>query len=236
MVEEIQDENTVDPSTTETEQSEATEEQAVQEEQSIPYDRFKEVIDQKNQAAQEAEQWRQQAQVLTDKLSQPNAPAATKQEIDLIQKYGAQDPATREFLRELKGEMRKEAQKVGEELSAPILRENEALRRTIASIQEKQFRQENSDVKPNSPEEKEIAQYVSLGMSLDKATMAVMGTKRIEEAKKTGKVSTTKKTQQKVQANLERTSVPSDTSIPSETPSYRDEIRQKLETDWDGTL
>ena len=202
----------VDPSTTDTELTEATEQQAVQTEKvkEPPFHehpRWKEV-------QQEKEYWRSTAQNLIDKFQQPNAPVATQQEADIIQKYGAQDPATREFLRDLNSQMRREATKVGQEMAAPIIRENEVLKRTVASMQEKFFRQENKDVDANSQEEQEIAQLISMGVPLEKATWAVMGPKRVEGAK-TGRQQTQKvKTIAKVNANLERTSIPQSSGLP----------------------
>ena len=219
---EIQDSS---PETSE-EQSEATEEQAVQEEQQpgpIPYDRFQEVVQQKNQTAQEVEHWRTIAQQLSEKFQQPNAPIATQQEQDIIAKYGAQDPATREFLRELKAEMVKEANKVADQRAAPLARENEALKRTVASMQEKMFREENTDVVRDSQEEREIAQMVSMGVPLEKATWAVMGPKRVEGAKVAQKATQKVKTKTKVQANLERGSIPQTSGLPqNRNESFRE--------------
>jgi len=219
-----QDEQVEESSTSEeTQPSEATEEQAVEEQpRTVPYERFQEVIQEKNEA-------RQQMAELISKFQQPNAPVPTQQEADIIQKYGAQDPATREFLRELKAEMRKEAQSVGRELAAPIVRENEALRRSVAQLQEKDFRLSNEDVKPGSPEENEIAQYVAMGMPYNKAAMAVMGPKRIEGAQFKGKVAKTTNNKTKVQATQERSSIPQTTGLPQNSSlSFKEKLDRAM--------
>lgn len=233
MVEEKQDEIVQEPSPeiedVEVESSTTEEEEPQQElEQEpgpVPYDRFDQVNQQKNEAKQEAEYWRTQAMQVTEKLQQPGAPAPTQQEIDIIQKYGSQDANTREFLRDIREDMTRQARKVGEEMAAPIQRENEALRRTVATMQEKLFRQENTDVAQGSKEEAEIAQYVRMGMPLEKATKAVMYDKRITQAEKVGQVRKTDKTKAKVNANLETRTIPQTSGIPQgEKLSFRQDL------------
>ena len=214
----VEDENIQDSSLENPEeQSEATEEQAVQEETTpgpIPYDRFQEVNEQKNSAKQDAEHWRNVATQLSERAQQPNAPQPTAQEQDIIQKYGGQDPATREFLRDIDARIDQRANKIADTRGAPLARENEALRRTVASMQEKMFRVDNTDVVRDSSDEREIAQMVSMGVPLEKATWAVMGPKRVEGAKVTQKATQKVKTKTKVQANLERGSIPQASGLP----------------------
>jgi hypothetical protein len=215
-----EDEVTQDSSPETTEQSEATEEQAVQEEAQpatpgpIPYDRFQEVVQQRNQTAQDVEHWRNIATQLTEKYQQPNVSQPTQVEQDIIQKYGAQDPATREFLRDIDARIDQRANKVADQRAAPLARENEALKRTVATMQEKMFRVDNTDVERDSQEEREIAQMISMGVPLEKATWAVMGPKRVESAKINQQVKQTVKTKTKVQANLENRSIPQVSGLP----------------------
>jgi len=213
-------------STEETQSEEATSQEATEKEQTqsehVPYDRFQDVVQQK-------QHWQDIATQLTEKFQQPNAPAATQQEMDVIQKYGAQDPATREFLRDIREQNKVDTQKQIESAAQPLIRENEALRRTVASMQERVFRQENKDVKQGSPEEVEIARYISMGMPLDKATMAVMGSKRIEEAKTVGQVKAVNKNKVKANANLETQSIPQVSGLPQhKSMNFKNQLRENM--------
>jgi hypothetical protein len=74
-------------------------------------------------------------------------------------------------------------------------------------------------------EEQEIANYVAMGMPLDKATWAVMGPKRSEDARRTAGKTQQQKTKAKVKANLEQSSVPKSSNIPDgKKLSFREEI------------
>ena len=223
------DEETADSSTAE-ETQETEQPQEVKEPPFHEHPRWKEVQDEKNRAREEADYWRSQATNLVDKFQQPGASQPSQQEVDIITKYGAQDANTREFLRDMTQEMRREANKIADERSSQLTRENEALRRTVAGIQEKIFRQENIDVEPNSPEEKEIATYVSMGMPLDKATKAVMFDKRVAEAQRGTKVQKTKQATTKAQANLEQSSIPRKSGIPEgENLSFKEKMRRGMD-------
>uniref|UniRef100_A0A6M3KH68 Uncharacterized protein n=1 Tax=viral metagenome TaxID=1070528 RepID=A0A6M3KH68_9ZZZZ len=217
-----------------TEEAEPTAEQGTQAEGQtqdtefgpVPYDRFKEINERMKAAEDRSAQLEQRYFQAIDNQQKG---IETKADTDIIQKYGAQDANTREFLRELKDEMRKEANKVADERAAPIIRENEALRRTVASMQEKMFRQENTDVPADSKEEREIAQLISIGVPLEKATWAVMGPKRVEGAKKQGVVKTATKTQAKLNANLETRSVPQTSGLPqNRNLSFKDDLREQM--------
>lgn len=216
------DEVVADPSTETPEVSaEETAEQSVQEEQiqpgPVPYDRFQEVIQEKNELKQQVGQ-------LIQKFQQPTAPAHTQQEADFIRKYGANDAQTQLFLTELDKHIEHKATQVGHRMAEPIQRENEALKRVVASLQEKQFRVENKDVPPNSAEESQISQLIRAGLPLEKATWAVMGPKRVADAQRVHKVKQQATNKTKVQATQERSSIPEMAGLPKEKLSFREQI------------
>ena len=236
MIEEQKDDIVVDPSTTEqseiddsqtseeqTENAEPTDDkQGTQEEQPqpVPVDRFNEMVHGKNE----------QIELLKQQLAvqqQPQQPQETAP--DLMTKYGAQDANTREFLRDVTAQMQVEANKVAVRAAEPLARQNEALARELAGVREKLFRQENTDVVRGSKEESEIAQYVQMGMPLDKATKAVMYDKRVGEAKKVGQTKVANKAKVKAQANMETQSIPANSGVPQgQQKSFKDQLRDNM--------
>ena len=224
--EEQEVEETTDQTSEQTDDKQSDQEEQPQPTQKgdVPYERFTEVNERMKAAEDRASQVEQRYYTAVEKIQQGQQP--TQAETDLIQKYGSQDPATREFLRELKGEMGKVANKVADERAEPLIRENEALRRTVAGMQEKMFRQENTDVERDSKDEREIAQMVQMGVPLDKATKAVMYDKRMEAAQAKQQVTTKGKTKVKAQANLERTSIPQSSGIPQ---NRQESFREKAD-------
>ncbi len=238
MAEDVKDVNTTEesaveesqPEIEETEQTSETtdEKQEVQEEQTqpgpVPYDRFKEVNDRMKAAEDQTAAIQQRYYDVVEKVQSGQKP--TKEESDLIQKYGGQDAHTREFLRDLDGRIDQRARKVGEEMAAPIIRENEVLKRTVASLQEKAFRTDNTDVERDSPQEREIAQLISMGIPLEKATWAIMGPQRVEGARTKQQVTQKVKTKAKVQANLERGSIPNTSGLPQ---NRSEDFKQKAD-------
>jgi len=227
------DEEVVESSTTEQEEAQVSEPTELQgPEKEAPFHehpRFQELREKASVAEQRAMDLETKYHEVVGRLQQPQTKPTTE-ETDIISKYGAQDPATREFLRDMKTEMRREANIIADERAAPIIRENEALRRTVATIQEKQFRVDNKDVVPGSKEELEIAQYVQMGMPLEKATKAVMFDKRVDEARKGGAIKQTTKVKTKVNANLETASVPESSGLPqNRTMNFKDDLRYKMD-------
>ena len=211
-----------------TDDSQGVQEEQAQEKGNVPYDRFAE-INERMKAAEERAVLAEQRMVEAYQNARQTPPQErTQQEIDLLQKYG-QDANTREFLRDIRADIRREANKIADERASVILRENEALKRTVAGVQEKLFRQENKDVGVNSKEEAEIAQMVSMGIPLDKATKAVMYDKRIEEAKRSAQVKQKTTTKAKINANLETQTIPKTSGLPQNTKlSFRDDLRRRM--------
>ena len=213
----------VESSTTEQEQevvSEPTEEeQGTTEENRVPYDRFKEVNDEKNY-------WRQQA----ERLSTPQ-PVAPTVEADPYAAYT--DPQTKLFYQDMDKRMDTRARKIAEEAKAPIIRQNEILTQQIAQLQHKQFKTDNTDVVEGSLEETEIAQLISQGVPMEKATWAVMGPKRVAKAGIAKQQKVNKKVEMKQKANLATSSAVNPQGLPpQDSASFRDKMSESLNKDW----
>jgi tRNA splicing ligase len=100
----------------------------------------------------------------------------------------------------------------------------------LARIKVAEFRRSHPDVKPNSPEEMEIARKINSGYDIDDAYWSIMGPRGIKNAE----TQATKKVQQqmsaKKQANVENKSIPS--SAPS-LPSRKLSLKEQIEANYD---
>ena len=182
--------------------------------QAVPYDRFKEVAEEKNY-------WREQAMLANQRQQQPVQAEADP--------YANMDAQTKVFYQE----MDKRAEKIAERKFAEKEKEYKAtldhLAMQNAKVQEKLFRNEQKDVLPGSREESEIANLIRMGLDPEKAAWAVMGPKRVESAGSTKQVKQQVKTQEKAQANLETASIPANHGIPQkEVLSFRDRLAGKM--------
>jgi len=199
---------------------EATSQQAEQEqEQHVPYDRFKEVNEEKKY-------WQDKFSDLASKQQQLPQPQTPQQEADM---YAGMDAQTKVFYQDLDARNKRMFQQMFEEKEKNYTATIQALAQQNARIQEKLFRQEQVDVKPGSKEEAEIANLIRAGVDPDKAAWAVMGPKRVEAAKSLKQQQQQKKTQQKAQANLETGGVPSHSGLPTgEKLSFREDLDRRM--------
>ena len=202
---------------------EATSKEATQEaDQHVPYDRFKEVNDERNY-------WRDQYMNSANR-QQPAPQQSQQQSESSVDALIANLPAEqRLFMQEWGKAQKAEFAKMLELKEGDYRATIDALASQNAKIQEKLFRQEQVDVKPGSREEIEIANLIRVGVDPDKAAWAIMGAKRVEAAKSTKKVEQVKKIQQKAQANLETSGVPTNSGVPKgERVSYRDDLDRRM--------
>ena len=194
------------------EQSEATEEQAAPEEQIIPYDRFKEVNDEKNY-------WR-------DKFAEQ---AGRQPEVPETDPNANLDPQTKVFYQDLDKRTQKAIDKARKEERAEYQTRLDALALQNAKIQERLFREDQKDVSPGSKEENEIAGLIRQGVDPNKAAWAVMGPKRVESAKSNKVVKQQNKTKLKAQANMETSGVQEGSGLPAgETVDFRSDLDRRM--------
>lgn len=206
----------VDSSTTEeaveeqVEESDTTESKS-EPEQIVPYERFKEVNDE-----------RKELQGLVTQLMQQKQQPQQPQESDPY--ANIDDPSTREWYRQRDKQVEKLVEKKLKDVVdgnyRPVI---ESLTSQLASMQEKEFRKEFPDIAPNSQEEKVIAGYINSGLTPKAAYWAVMGEKRANAAKTSQQQKKQQKVQQKAKANLETSSVPQGSPVaPMEAPSFEE--------------
>jgi len=205
----------VEPSTTE---DETTESSTVESEEATSQEATQEQEQPVEPPFHEHPRW-QQMQEEKARMAEEVAYLKGQQEarpgIPEVDPYAGQDPQTKVFYQDLDKRTNQAIEKAVQQERQQYQATLNALASQNAKIQEKLFRQDETDVKPNSPEENEIAVLIGQGVDPNKAAWAVMGPKRVESAKGAQKVATKSKTQQKAQANLETSGVPINSGLPS---------------------
>jgi len=209
-----EDVNEEEQSTSELE--EATSQEAAQEEQTVPYDRFKEVIDERNHLRE-----------LSRNFAERKQQGETVQQIE-DDPYKGMDAETEKFYRDLDKRTQRQVETTAKKIAAPIMKENEAIKRQLSVILEKDFRKANEDVPMNSKEEGEIAALIRMGVDPEKAAWAVMGPKRVESAKTVKKQQTKEKVQKKAEANLESGGIPAQNGLPQTKLDFRDDLDKQF--------
>lgn len=189
-----------------------------EEEGRIPYSRFKEKVDEAN--------WYKQQ--LENRLNQP-----PPQPIQPTQDpYAGMTAEEKVFWQKVHADQRKIAQ---EELAKvqPVI---DAGRMELAQIKVAEFRRTHSDIKPNSPEEIEIAQRISSGYIPDDAYWAVMGPRGIRVAEEKGKQQVKKQIEAKKQANVESSASVPKQAQPPQKKTFREEFWENWKKEEEGKL
>lgn len=198
VTEEVQ--QTQETQTPTAEQGETQEQETQQEEESrVPYSRLKEVVDEKNWLKQQLELQLQQRQA----QQQFQQPTQAPQEL-------GNTPEEREFWRAVREEARKVANQEFQQVK-PVI---DAGRMELAQMKVAQFRTSHPDIKPNSPEEMQIAERIQVGYTPDDAYWSIMGPRGVKVAEKQGEQKFKQQIQAKKKANVEASS-----SIPVQSQS-----------------
>jgi len=183
-----------------------------QEEGRIPYSRFKEKVDEANFYKE-----------LLSRQPQPTQPVQQQP----VNPYANMSPEEERFWRAVD----ERAEKVAERKLSQITPVIEAGRMEIAQSKVVQFRQAHPDIKPDSPEEMEIAQRISAGYRPDDAYWSVMGPRGIRVAEEKGKQIVKQQIEAKKKANVGSTTGVSQQAVaPNTKLSYR-EYNSKLYDD-----
>jgi len=203
-------ENVQEPQETETPtpQEGVTQEE---EEQRVPYDRFKEKVDEVNWYKEQLE--RQTSQ------PQPQQPQPQQQD-----PYAGMDAATEKFYRDMDARTQRAVQEAMKKNISPQI--NAGLQE-IAAMKTAQFRKDHPDISSGSVEEREISQKIALGYSPEDSYWSVMGPRGIQPAVNKAKKQVQQKFQQKRQANVESSSGVPNSSLPSKQ-SEREAIGDAL--------
>jgi hypothetical protein len=215
IVPESSQEPAVQADSTPAEPVEATTQQAVQQEE-VPFHahpRFQELIE-------TVRDLKNQNQFLSQQLNKP------VQEEDEDKNL---DPQTKVFYQELDKRVERKAKKLVDgqvEQFKPVVN---ALMAENAKLREKLFRNEHTDVIRGSVEEQKIAKLISMGVSEDEASWAIMGPKRVQSAGQKAQEKKVTTTQVKQQANLETSSVPKANGLPQQKSSFRDDLKRRMQ-------
>ena len=206
--------------------SEATEEQAVQEEEKPTFadhpawqrqlEERRTADERASTAEANAAYWRGKAE------AGGSSPEAVDPDANL-------DPQTKVFYQDLDKRTQKAIDKARKEERAAAQVNFDALALQNAKIQERLFREDQKDVSPGSKEENEIAGLIRQGVDPNKAAWAVMGPKRVESAKSNKVVKQQNKTKLKAQANMETSGVQEGSGLPAgETVDFRSDLDRRM--------
>lgn len=179
---------------------------------------------------QEKEWYRQQLEKMMQQTP-PAQPATTPQPAQ--DPYAGMAPEEKVFWMKQREIAREEAEKVLQQQVAPQLTQGI---QEIARLRVDQFRRQHTDVKPDSPEEMQISQKIRQGYLPEDAYRAVMWDKKVEEKQVVTNQEQKQLLNQKRKASVVSPQSVSQQSQPAAKLSFEDELRQRMNTDWDGTI
>jgi hypothetical protein len=159
--------------------------------------RFKQLMDEKRWYQQQLEK------VLQERQAQ--------QQGQLQDPYAGMTPEEERFWRAVDHRAEKIAEQKIKQVS-PVI---DAGRMELAQLKVQQFRTTHPDVKANSPEEVAIAEKIQLGYLPEDAYRAVMWDKVKPQAEQQAKQEAKQKIEAKKQANVEKSSLPAGTGLPT---------------------
>ena len=192
-------------------------EQQPEEEARIPYSRLKEVVDEKNWLKAQLEQ-----QLQRQPQQQFQQPTQAPQEL-------GNTPEEREFWRMQRQIAREEAEKVTQERMGKINPVIEAGRMELVQMKVQQFRQSHPDIKPNSPEELDIAGRIQQGFTPDDAYKLVMFDKVATRTATQVKQEVKQQFNDKKKANVETSASIPIQSQASPKLSFREQLSRNME-------
>lgn len=191
----------------------ATPQKAESQEQKVPFNehpRFKELIDERNWYKQQLEQ----------RLQQPQPQPQFQQPAQ--DPYANMTPEEERFWRSVDVRAERIAeqkiQKVNPMLDAGI--------RELTNMKVQQFRDTHKDIKPDSPEEIQIAQKIQMGYLPEDAYRAVMWDKKVAETEKQANNNVKQRIEAKKQANVEQRSIPQSANLSTKEKLT---LRQRIE-------
>ncbi len=179
-------------------------------EQNVPFNehpRFKELIEERNW-------YRQQLERQHQSQPQPQQPTTSP--------YEGMTAEEERFFRMIDAR----AEKIAEQKFKQVNPALEAGIRELTSMKVQQFRDTHKDIKPNSPEETEIARKIQAGYLPEDAYRSVMWDRRVSEAENKGNITVKQKIEAKKQANVENNSIPQGATPPTKNKTT---LRQRIE-------
>lgn len=202
---------TQEPEVTETPTPKEGEEPEVTEEQRVPYDRFKDVVEEKNYYKQLLAQQMQHQQ---QSVVQPP---------QVQDKYANLPPEEQLFYRRQEEMMRNIAKEIAEEKEKKFNTQLQFFQQRDAQNTVDRFRKEHPDIKAGSYEEHEIADKIKTGYQPNDAYWSVMGPRGVKNAESTAHTKVKQQMQVKKKANVEQSSVQS-AGLPQASKSFRQDL------------
>lgn len=176
-----------------------------EDEQRVPYDRFKGKVDEVN--------WLKQQNEMLLRGQQPVQPQQQPSD-----PYVGMDAETEKFYRAIDQRTKQMIEQNNKHTQQVI----EAGKQEIAVMQARQFYKDHPDVKKGSPEEAEIAQYVGQGLALETAYKAAMFDRIKDQTETKVKKQVKQRVQLKKRANTESGSGIPRSAQPKDTRSLRE--------------
>ena len=190
-----------------------------------PAERWEELRQQRAAAEERATRAEAMARMALERVQQPQAPVADPWD----GKVNHPDPQTALFWQEQQKLFQHEAKRISEQQSQSLLQAVDAGRRELAALKISNFRKENPEIKPNSPEEQSIAGFVQQGYDLDTAKKLALYDRQEQEllALKAKQSSVG----QKVAANQTGPTqgMPATAGLPGKPGDWRDNVRQAFQ-------
>jgi hypothetical protein len=163
------------------------------------------------------------------KLQTPQAPAQPE-----VDPYAGMDPQTAEFYRQMDKRIESKAAAIADYRTQGLYQAVDAGRREIARLNAKDFRKDNPDIKPGSPEENLVAAYMSGQMDgvqhpIESARKNVMFDK-LEAENRAFKSKQSTVPQKRAAANSESSSgIPAGAGLPNRTVRGEDRAEEALD-------
>ncbi len=186
------------------------------EEQTVPYARLKEVIDERNYLRELAQR---QPQIQQPQV-QPQDP------------YANMDDATARFYQGLDTRIKTEAQKIVDKTIAPQI--NAGVQR-MAQLEITNFRMRHPEVKLGSEIEGRITQRVNQGYPLEEAYKIETYDGKVGQQSAQNAQVSQQRLVDKQKANVVSPQSLSPQTIQPPKQTFEEELRHKLDTNWDGT-
>ena len=184
------------------------------EEQTVPYDRFKEKVDETNFLKSQLER--------ANEILQRQPTPASPQPQD---RYAGKTPEEKAFYEDRDKRMREIAAEEGKKY-IPVM----------AGIQGENFLLKHPDIKPGTPEYDVAIKLIAQGYPGDHAYQLATYDKKVGEKEATNQQTQQQRLEAKKKANVVSSQSVSSAVAPSKKETYEEELARKMNSEWDGSF
>lgn len=195
-----------------------------EEEQKVPFSRFKEVNEERKQLLQ------QQQEIL---LKQQQAQQFKQPTTDPYAGYTAEEKV---YLQQRDARMKEIAQNMISEKEKTYQQQIQAQNQVISKLLSRDFRMNHPDVKEGSQEEQQIASMLKQGYPPDHAYKITMWDKKTGEKQVISKQQQQQRIEAKRQANPVSPSSISPQNIPQQKETFNEAMRRRMANEWNGDI